>query len=81
MTLRTNIFENHRHRQPVNSTEITQNSDPSNTTLSPLLNIKKLLPRLQRQSSVHFNTETVILNTSTQPALNINQNIQLFPQP
>ena len=38
------------------------------------------LPRLQRQSSVHFNTERVILNKSTQPTLRNNQNIQITPQ-
>ena len=75
-----NFYENHRKRQPVNSTELIQNSDPLNTTLPVLPILNKPLPRLQRQNSVHFNTEPVILNTSTQPAPSNNQNIQLAPQ-
>ena len=29
----THIYQNHQHRQSVNSTELTQNSDPLNTTI------------------------------------------------
>ena len=32
----TNFHQNHLHRQPINSTELTQNSDPLNTTI-PIL--------------------------------------------
>ena len=35
---------------------------------------------LQRQKSVRFNTEPVILNTSTQSAASKNQNIQITLQ-
>ena len=67
------IYQNHQHRQPVNSTELTQNSDPLKTTLSTLPNITTPLPRLQRQNSVLFNTEPIMLNNSTQPTLTNNQ--------
>ena len=60
ITNNTNIYQNNQHRQPVRSTELTQNSDPLNTALSILPNVKK--PLLRRQNSVHFNTESVILN-------------------
>ena len=53
-TNNTNIYQNHQHRQPVNSTELTQNSDSLNTTLSTLQNVNKPLPCLQRQNSAHF---------------------------
>ena len=33
-----------------------------------------------RQNSVHFNTEPIILNNSTQPTQGTNQNIQITPQ-
>ena len=29
----THIYQNHQHRQPINSNELTQNSDPLNTTI------------------------------------------------
>ena len=61
-TNNTNIYENHQHRPPANSTELTQNSDPLNTTLPTLPNINTPLPHLKRQNSVHFNTEPVILS-------------------
>ena len=44
----THIYQNHQHRQPVNSTELTQNSDPINTTIPILPNINTPLPRLRR---------------------------------
>ena len=47
-TSTTNVYENHRHRQPVNSTELTQNSDLLNTTHLPLSNVNSPLLRLQR---------------------------------
>ena len=40
----THIYQNHQHRQPVNSTELTQNSDPINTTIPILPNISTPLP-------------------------------------
>ena len=33
ITDNTHIYQNHQHRQPVNSTELTQNLDPLNTTI------------------------------------------------
>ena len=76
----THIYQRHQHRQPVNSTELTQNSDPLNTTIPILPNVNTPLHRLHRQNSVHFNTELMILNNSTQPTHGINQNIQITPQ-
>ena len=64
----------------MNSTELTTNSDPLNTTIPILPNIKTPLPRLHRQNSVHFNTEPIILNNSTEPTHGTNQNIQITPQ-
>ena len=29
----THLYQNHQHRQPIISTELTQNSDPLNTTI------------------------------------------------
>ena len=52
------IYQNHQHRQPENSTELTQNSDPLNTTITILPNVNTLLPRLHRQNSILFKTET-----------------------
>ena len=63
----TNIYQNQQYRQPVNSTELTQNSDPLNSTLSTLPNINTPLPRVQRQNFVHFNAEPIILNNSLFP--------------
>ena len=40
----TIIYESHRNRQPVKSTELTQSSDPLNTTLPLLPNINTPLP-------------------------------------
>ena len=76
----TNNYRNNQHRQPVNSTELTQNSDPLNSTI-PILPINNTpLPLLHRQNSVHFNNEPIILNNSTQPTQGTNQNIQITPQ-
>ena len=79
-TTDTHLYQNHQNRQPVNSTELTQNSDPLNTTIPPLPNVNTPLPRLYRQNSVHFNTQTVILNNSHQPTHGPNENIQITPQ-
>ena len=38
-TTGTHLYRNHQKRQPVNSTELTQNSDPLNTIIPPLTNI------------------------------------------
>ena len=76
----TNIYQNHQHRQLVNSTDMTQNSNPLNTTIPPLPNVNTPLPRLHRQNSVHVNTEPIILNDSTQPTQGTNQSIQTTPQ-
>ena len=54
--------------------------NPLNTILPLLPNVNTPFPRLQGQNPVHFNTEPVILNTSTLPASTNNQNIQLNPQ-
>ena len=59
---------------------MTQNSNLLNTILPTLPNINTPLPRLDRQISVHFNTEPIILNNSTQPTLVNNQNIQITPK-
>ena len=77
ITNNTNIYQNHQHRQPVNSTELTQNSDSLSTTLPTLPNINSPLPRLQKQNFVHFNTEPIILNNSTQAPPTNNQNNQV----
>ena len=74
------MYQNHQNRQLVNSTEITQSSDPLNTTIPHLPNVNTPLPRLNRQKSVHFNTQPVILNNSTQPTQGANQNIQITPE-
>ena len=76
----TNIYLNHQHRQPVNSTELTQNSNPLNITIPPLPKVNTPLPRPHRQNSVHFNTQHIILNNSTQPTQGAIQNIQITPQ-
>ena len=76
----TQFYQIHQHRQPVNSTELTQNSDPLSTTIPILPNINLPLLRLHRQNSVHFSTEPIILNNSTQPTHGVNQNIQITPQ-
>ena len=39
-------YQNQQNRQPVNSTELTQNSDPLNTTLPQIPNINTPLPSL-----------------------------------
>ena len=65
----TQIYQNHQHRQPVNSTELTQNSDSLNTTTPILPNVNTPLPRLHRQNSIQY---TLILNPLfliTQPNL------------
>ena len=64
----------------MNTTELIQNSDPLNTTLYTLPNVNTPLPSLQRENSALFNTESIILNNSTQPTLTTNQNIQITPQ-
>ena len=76
----TNIYQNHQHKQLVKLTKLTQNSDPLNTTLPTLPNVNTPLPRLQRQNSVHFNSEPIILNKSTKPILTNDQNIQITSQ-
>ena len=80
ITDNTHIYQSHQHRQPMNSTELTQNSAPLNTTLPTLPNVNTPLPRLHRQNSVHFNIEPIILNNSTQPTPATNQNIPSTPQ-
>ena len=52
---------------PVNSTELTQNSDWLNTTFPPLPNVNTPLPQLYTRNSVHFNTQPLISNNSPQP--------------
>ena len=42
------IYQNNQHRQLVNSTELTKNSDSLYTTLPALPNVNTPLPRLQR---------------------------------
>ena len=64
----------------MNSTELTQNLDPINTTIQILPIVNTPLPSLHRQNSLHFNTESIILNNSTQPTQGTNQNIQITPQ-
>ena len=64
----------------MNSTELTKNSDQLNTTIPILPNVNRPLSRLHRQNSVHFNTEPIFLNNSTQPTHGTNQNIQITPQ-
>ena len=67
---------NNRHKI---DTELTQNSDLLNTTLPTIPNVNTPLSRLHRQNSVHFNTESIILNNSTQPTETTSQNIQITP--
>ena len=74
------IYQKHQKRQPVNLTELTQNSDPLNTTMPILPNVNTPLPRLNRQNSVHFNIEPLILSNSTQHTHGIKQNIRITPQ-
>ena len=50
-TENTHIYQNHQHRQPVNSTELTQNKDPISTTIPILPKINTPLPLLHRQIS------------------------------
>ena len=57
-TNNSNIYQNQQHRQTVNSTDLTPNLDPLNTTLPILPTVNT---SLQRQNSAHFNTEPVIL--------------------
>ena len=76
----TIIYRNQQHRQPVNSNELSQNSDPLITTISTLPNVNTPLPSFQGQNFVHFNIEPVILNNSVQSILANNQNIQITPQ-
>ena len=79
-TTDTHLHQNHQNRQPIIPTELKQTSDPLNTTIPPLPNINTPLPRLNRQNSVHFNTQPVILNNSTQPTQGTNQNTQITQQ-
>ena len=72
----THNYQNQQHKQSVSS----KSSDQLNTTLPKLPNVNTPLPRLHRQHSVHFNTEPVILNNSTQPAQIANQNIKITPR-
>ena len=76
----TNNYQNNQHRQPVNSTELTQNSDPVNTTIPILPNINTPLSRLHRQNSVNFKNKPIILNNSTQPIQGTNQDNEITPQ-
>ena len=76
----THLYQNQQYRQPVKSSELTQNSDPLNTTIPVIPNINTPLPRLNRQNSVHFNTEPFILNSLTQPTQGTNQRIQITTQ-
>ena len=78
--IKTNNCQNNQHRKPVNSTELTQSSDPLNTTITILPNVNTHLLRLHRQNSVHFNTKPIILNSSIQPTQGNKQNIQITPQ-
>ena len=64
----------------MNSTKFTQNSVPLNPTIQILPKVNTPLPRLHRQNSVHFNTEPIILNKSTQPTQGTNKNFQIAPQ-
>ena len=64
----------------MNWTELAKNSDPLFTTIPILPNVNTPLPRLHRQNSVHFNTEPIILNNSTESAQGTNQNIQITTQ-
>ena len=64
----------------MNSTELTQISDLLNTTIPKLPNVNTPLPLLHRQNSVHFNTQPIILNNSTQPTHGTTQYIQITPQ-
>ena len=57
----THVYQNTQNRQPVNSTELTQNADPLNTKLTTLPKVITLLPHLHRQNSVYFKTEPIIL--------------------
>ena len=59
----------------MNSTELTQKSNPLNTTIPLLPNVNTPLLRLHRQNSVHFNTEPIILINSTQPTQGTNHSI------
>ena len=64
----------------MNSTELTENSDPLNTTILILPNINTTLPCLHRQNSVHFITGPIVLSNSTQSTQGTNQNIQITPK-
>ena len=63
-THKTHIYLKNQHRQPVNSIELTQISDPLKTTTPILSNVNTPLPlpRPHRKNSVHFNTELIIRN-------------------
>ena len=76
----THVYQIHQHRQPVNSTELTENSNPLNTNMPILPNVKTHLPRLHRENSIHYNTEPIIINNETQPTQGTNQNIQITPK-
>ena len=76
----TTNYQNNQHRKPVNSSELTQSSDPLKTTIPILPNVNTPLPRLHRQNLVHFNTKPIILNSSIQPTQGNKQNIQITPQ-
>ena len=76
----TNFYQNQQHRHPVNSTELTKNLDPLNRNLPTLPSVNTPLPSLQRQNSVYFISEPVILKNSRQPTLTNNQKIQFTPQ-
>ena len=48
-TKNTNVYQNHQQRQPVNSIQLTLNSNPLNTTTPPIPNVNTPLPRLHRK--------------------------------
>ena len=79
-TNNTNIYQNHQHRQPVNSNKLAHNSDPLNSTPPTLPNTNTPLPHRQRQKLVQFNTEHVLLNNSTQSTPTTGHNIQITPK-
>ena len=76
----TKVSENHRNRRSVNSTKLTQNLDPLKHNYSANTLCKYISNPLISQNSVPFNTEPVILYTSTQPASTNNQITRLTPQ-
>ena len=58
-TASTHIDQKYQQRQPVNSTELSQNLDRLDTTIPILPNVNTPLPRLHRQNSVHFDMKPI----------------------